>query len=50
MQIVGMNLDQSQKNILLNTNDGNGENLAKWGYNFIENNIISFLNFMFDLG
>ncbi len=45
-----MNLDQPQKNILLNTNDGNGENLAKWRYNFIENNILSFVISMFDLG
>lgn len=31
MQIVGMNLDQPQKNIELNNGDGNWENLAKWG-------------------
>jgi hypothetical protein len=49
MQIVGMNLDQSQKHILLNTSDGNDGNLANWRYKILENSIISFVNSIFDL-
>ena len=44
-----MNLDQSQKHILLNTSDGNDGNLANWRYKILENSIISFVNSIFDL-